>query len=300
MRYILTLLCLVVLPGFACKAAADMQKTLRVAGLMYQPVKWDKEANKKGLEKAIRQAKRQSADLVVTPEGALEGYVVNEVIRASGQKRRELTIRFNELAEPSDGPYIRHFQELCQELRVWLVLGLLEAADPNTYNTAILIRPDGAVAGKYRKTHFAQGYRTGQEKGDNPVGYSRGTEYPVFDVGSVRMGIMICFDRRVPQVAAQLVRNGADFIINPAYGMKGDCNRRFISARAGETNVPIVFVHPAQTVFSDAQGRIKLDLRPKADDARIAVVPLAVRSDSPPNRNAADTKPEGNQSRDGD
>ena len=275
-RDILLLVCLLLCPCFASEDAPRVGTTLRIASLMYQPVKWDKEANKHGLEKAIRAAKRQGAELVVTPEGALEGYVVNEVIRASGETRRERTGRFNDLAEPDDGPYVRHFQKLCKELSVWLVLGFLEADGPHTYNTAALIRPDGALAGKYRKTHFAQGYRNGNEKGDNPPGYRRGSAYPVFAVGGCRMGMMICFDRRVPEVAARLAKNGADFIINPAYGMMGDCNCEFLSARATETHVPIVFVHPAQTVVSDARGRIATDIRPKDDDARIAIVHLSV------------------------
>jgi N-carbamoylputrescine amidase len=274
----MALLRLAAVPGLTCGAAPGGRETLRIASLMYQPVKWDKQANQRGLEKAIREAKRQGAELVVTPEGALEGYVVNEVIRASGGTRRELTARFNDLAEPCDGPYIRHFQTLCRELGVWLVLGFLEADDPNTYNTAALIRPDGTLAGKYRKTHFAQGYSSGDQKGDNPPGYSRGSAYPVFDVNRSKMGIMICYDRREPTVAQRLVENHADFIVNPSYGMRGDCNREFISARARENGVPVVFVHPEQTVVSDAQGRITADLRPKEGDARIALVRLSVRT----------------------
>jgi len=249
---------------------------LRVASLMVQPVKWDKEANQERLEKAIRQAKRAGADLIVTPEGALEGYVVNEVIRATGEKRRELTERFNALPEPCDGPYIQHFRKLCEELKIYLVLGFLEAGAGKTYNAAILIRPDGTLAGKYRKTHFAQGYSHGDQKGDNPPGYLRGTTYPVFDIRGLKMGIMICYDRQKPVVAKSLVANGADFLINPAFGMMGDCNCRFLAARSKETHVPILFVHPDQTVYSDRQGEIKLDLRPKNDDPRMPIVPLEI------------------------
>jgi len=60
--------------------------------------------------------------------------------------------------------------------------------------------------------------------------------------------------------------------------MKGDCNREFVSARAKETEVPIVFVHPEQTVVSDAQGRIMTDIRPNNDDARIAIIRHCVRT----------------------
>jgi len=267
----------------ACMATCSCQTTgtgsqpktsLQVASLMYVPAKWDKDANRDRLDTMIRQAQAQGAELVVTPEGALEGYLVNEVRRATGDERAKLTERFNALAETCDGPHIRHFQRLCKELGVYLVLGFLEAAGTDTYNTAMLIAPDGSIAGKYRKTHFAQGYDNGLEKGDNPYGYTRGTTYPVFEVAGRKMGIMICYDRRVPKVAGNLVANGAQLIINPAYGMMGDCNARFISARIEENHVPILLVHPNQTVFGNEQGQIVEDIRPAGDDPRIAIVTI--------------------------
>ncbi len=249
---------------------------LRIASLMLEPIKWDKDANAKTLEQAIRDAQRQGAELVVTPEGALEGYVVNEVIRATGEKRRELTERFNALAEPCDGPYIRHFQKFCKELKVHLILGFLEADAGKTYNTALLIRPDGTIAGKYRKTHFAQGYSHGEKKGDNPPGYLRGTTYLVFEIHGHKMGIMICYDRQKPIVARNLVANGAEFIINPAFGMMGNCNCKFLTARSQETHVPILFVHPHQTVNSNKHGEITLDLRPKNNEPRVVIITVEI------------------------
>jgi len=277
----LFLACAMVHTGCASSKARPAQQPLRVASLMIKPVKWDKEANKLRLDAAIREAKRQGAELVVTPEGALEGYVVNEVIGATGADRQELTARFNALAEPLNGPYIRHFQQLSKELGIHLVLGFLEADGGNTYNTAVLIRPDGAIAGRYRKTHFAQGYRNGNVKGNNPPNYLRGTEYPTFLLGPHRIGMMICYDRQKPVVAKRLVDNGAQFIINPAFGMMGDCNREFLSARARENHIPILFVHPEQTVFSNAQGEIEMDLRPKADDSRLALISIEIGAKAP-------------------
>lgn len=259
---------------------AREQHRLRVASLMVKPVPWDKEANGELFEAAIREAATQGAELIVTPEGALDGYVVNEVIHAKGAERRELTERFNALAEPCNGPCIRKFQRLCKELGVHLVLGFLEAEDANTYNTAILIRPDGTIAGRYRKTHFAQGYGNGPNEGDNPPGYLRGTEYPVFAIGGYSIGIMICYDRREPVVARRLVQNGAEFIVNPSYGMVGDCNADFLSARSRETGVPILFVHPAQTVYSSERGEVCTDLRPRGDAARIAVISVEIPRNS--------------------
>ena len=258
----------------ACYGETASEASLKVASLMYRPAKWDKDANQKALDAAIRKAKAAGAQLIVTPEGALEGYMVNDVRKETGRRRTELTERFNRVAEPIDGPHVRHFQKLCKELGVYLVLGLLEADGDKTFNTAVLIGPAGNVVGKYRKTHFAQGYKTGTKKKYNPPGYTRGTDYPVFDVEGRKMGIMICFDRRVPKVAEQLAKNGASFIVNPAYGMKGDVNRRFISSRAKENKVPVLFVHPDQTILATPDGTIEVDERPKKDDPRMRIVTI--------------------------
>ncbi len=271
---IMLLICVCLCSCRTTEPKAKTKSSLRVASLMYLPTKWDKDANRDRLDAIIRQAKAQGAELIVTPEGALEGYLVNEVRNATGDERAELTERFNAIAEPCDGPYIQHFQTLCKELEVYLVLGFLEAEGTNTYNAAILIAPDGTMAGKYRKTHFAQGYINGLEKKNNPYGYTRGTTYPVFEIQGRKMGIMICYDRRVPKVSANLVANGAQFIINPAYGMMGDCNCRFISARIEENHVPILLVHPNQTVYGNEQGEIVEDIRPALDDPRIAIVTI--------------------------
>ena len=275
LRFILFVLLAIGLCTTAVAADASAGTSpLKVAGLMYRPVKWDKDANTSKLETAIRQAKKDGARLIVTPEGALEGYLVNDVRKATGKRRQKLTERFNQIAEPIDGPHIRQFQKLCKELHVFLVLGFLEKDGEKTYNTAVLLGPEGAIVGKYRKTHFAQGYEMGEKKGDNPAGYTRGTEYPVFEVAGHKLGIMICYDRRVPKVAKRLAENGADLIVNPAYGMMGDCNRDFIASRAKENRVPVLFVHPNQAILATADGKIEVDARPEKDDSRACHVEI--------------------------
>lgn len=278
-RMLAVLVCLLCLASAARADARANARTLRVASLMYTPVKWDKDANLRALDRRIRQAAAAGAELVVTPEGALDGYVVNEVIYTSGEKKLRLARRFDRLAEPITGKYVAHFQKLSRELRIWLVFCFLEARDGKTCNTAILIGPGGKIAGAYHKTHFAQGYSTGVKYKDNPVGYTRGAQYPVFQMDDLRLGVMICYDRRVPAVARRLADAGAELIVNPSYGVRGDFNRRQISARASENHLPVVFVHPRQTVVSDASGHITADLRPARDAQTVLdiAVPRRVR-----------------------
>lgn len=225
--------------------------TIRVASLSIVPEKWAKAANAKKVERMIYQAAGEGADLVITPEGVLEGYVVNEVIREKDPaKRAQLTQKFMQVAEPIDGPFIQQFRALADELDVYLVLGFLEADGAKTYNAAALFSPQGELVGKYRKTHFAQGYRV------NPPGYTPGNDYPVFDIGRLRLGIMICFDRQPPEPARHLTLGGADLIACPSYGGWGEWNTRLMQVRAYENQVYVVFTHPEQSLMIDRDGEL--------------------------------------------
>jgi len=230
---------------------SNVPTTVRVASLSIFPRKWDKKANSEKIERMVRQAAEKGAQFVITPEGVLEGYVVNEVIHEKDpQKKAELTERFRRLAEPMDGEYIRRFAKLADELNIHLVLGFLEAEGKNTYNSAVLFGPDGKVVGKYRKTHFAQGYKV------NPPGYMPGDDYPVFDVGTMKVGMMICFDRQPPEPARELALGGADLIAVPSYGGWGDWNTRLLQVRAYENQVYFIFTHPQQSLIINRDGKL--------------------------------------------
>lgn len=235
---------------------AENRTSLKVASLSIFPEKWNKEANADKIGAMVRKAAQQKAELVITPEGVLEGYVVNEVIRAeSGEEKEKLTKRFLEVAEPMDGPYIKQFSQLADELDIYLILGFLELEGDKTYNTAALLNQEGKVEGKYRKTHFHQGYKV------NPPGYTPGNSYPVFEIASIKTGMMICFDRQLPEPARQLRLNGADLIICPAYGGWGDWNTRLMQVRAYENQVSLIFTHPEQSLIINRDGDLLKECR---------------------------------------
>jgi len=244
-----------VVSAAACLFGAAPEKNaprrLRVASVGLMPTKWDKEANAAKIERMVREAARQGAQLVVTPEGSLDGYVENEVIREKDAARKAALIqRFNDLAEPADGKYVQRFRKLADELNIHLVVGLLERDGERLFNSAILIGPKGDVLGKYRKTHFHQGYDV------NPPRYGPGDEYPVFDVGPAKVGIMICFDRQLLEPARLLTLGGANVILCPSYGGSGDWNTRLMQVRAYENEVYVVFTHPTHHFMTDPDGKL--------------------------------------------
>lgn len=234
-------------------AAGDTEappKMLRVASISFVPKKWDKDANTIHIEKLVTEAAKHDARLIVTPEGALDGYVVNDVIAAQGpEEKARFTQRFQQLAEPLNGPSITRIAKLADRLNVHVILGVLLRHDDNTtFNSSVLLNPHGDVAGVYHKTHFHQGYDV------NPAGYTAGDEYPVFDLGPLKMGMMICFDRQLPEPTRLLTLGGANLVVCPAYGGTGDWNTRLMQVRAYENEVYVIFTHPRQSLIIAPDG----------------------------------------------
>lgn len=227
---------------------------VRIASAAIIPKKWDKATNWDRVEKAVREASQEGdADVIVTPEGVLEGYVINEVNETT-ENKQEIVKKFKALAEPLDGIYIQKASALCKELGIYLVFGFLEMQGDQTLNSVILIDPDGDIIGKYSKTHFAQGYTI------NPTCYVAGDEYPVFDTPFGKVGMIICYDRQLPEPARIMALNGAQVLFVPAYGSYTDeagWNTVLMRTRAYENNFPVVFCNPFQSLLIDEDGDLR-------------------------------------------
>jgi len=109
--------------------------------------------------------------------------------------------------------------ETYSRLAPWAVKGncyilagsIVEKGEDNFYNTALLIGPDGLLAGTYRKIHL-YGYQQSQEKvlltaGEEPVLVK--TKYGTW-------GLSICYDLRFPELFRKMADEGVDVIFNIA------------------------------------------------------------------------------------
>src|SRR5262249_39111928 len=143
----------------------------------------------------IEQAAKQKADLVVLPE-TLTYY-------RSGRSPAEV-------AEPVPGPSTEYFGQLAKEHDLYIVAGLYERAGHLVYNVAVLLGPDGKVAGKYRKVTLPTG--------EVDLGVAPGSNYPVFDTRFGKLGMMVCYDGFFPEVARELTNRGAEVIAWPVWG----------------------------------------------------------------------------------
>lgn len=217
----------------------ENRRVLRVAGLAVQKREFDCEANIRELEELVKRAADNGAQILVTPEGFLEGYIV---------QTEGLTVeQYAGVAqEIPGGYYYERIAEIARKDSVYLAAGMAEKENGLFYNTCALIGPDGKLIGKYRKSHTLD---------DEPLN-TLGDEFQVFDTELGKIGIMICYDRQLPETARLLTLHGADIILNPAAGSYGEMNTMMMRVRAYENGIPIVFSHFAECLIIDKQGNL--------------------------------------------
>jgi len=220
--------------------APSRPRTVRVAGIVLKWLRGDKEANYQRLEPLVREAARRDAQIVVTTECFLDGYAIAD-------KSIPLAT-YRALGEPiPGGKYFRKLAALADELNIHLVAGMLEADGDARCNTAALIGPDGKLLGKYRKQFLEH----------EAVRNTPGDKSPAFATPHGRVGILICADRRRPDLVRRFIANGADFLLCVSGGMFGSKkNDPILQARSRENRVHIVFVHPAEFLVTGPNGDI--------------------------------------------
>ncbi|MHC4628418.1 MAG: carbon-nitrogen hydrolase family protein [Planctomycetota bacterium] len=115
-----------------------------------------------------------------------------------------------DVAEPIPGESTDYLGRLAKEHRLYIATSINERYGHLIYNTAVLLSPEGKLVGKYRKVCLARDEYRG--------GTAPGQEFPVFDTEIGRIGMMICFDVHMPEVARGLAANGAEIIAMPIMG----------------------------------------------------------------------------------
>jgi len=156
------------------------------------------------LEKAlwrIRDAAGRGAQVVCLPE----------LFRFQYFCRRE-EARLFDLAESVPGPSTSALGALARELRISILASLFERRAPGLYhNTAVLIGPDGALAGLYRKMHIP----------DDPLYFEKFYFTPgdlgfrAFDTPYGRLAPLVCWDQWYPEAARVAALDGALLLVYP-------------------------------------------------------------------------------------
>lgn len=225
------------------------QQTFRAAAVQTLARLGDIDYNLELVARYTREAALQGAQLVVFPECMNTGYLFDSPEHA------------RKLAEPVDGAYVQGLAKLCRTYGLFIASGMTEW-DPEReriFNSGVLLDRNGQLIGHYHKqflaTHDQNWFAFGV----------RGC--PVVETELGRIGLMICFDGRIPEIARCLALQGAEVIVDMANFFAMDQAEMFVPARAYENGVWIVastkagyersIYYPGGSMIVDPGGRVR-------------------------------------------
>jgi predicted amidohydrolase len=113
----------------------------------------------------------------------------------------------SDYAESDEGPLCARLCDLARSHRMGIVAPVHEMCSGRLRNAAWVISPRGVLVGHYHKVH--------PTRGEMRKGVVAGDEWPVFEIDSVRVGVMICHDNSFPESARCLALAGAELICWP-------------------------------------------------------------------------------------
>jgi predicted amidohydrolase len=178
--------------------------TLRAA-LIQTRTPASQEAALAQIEPLIRQAAKDGAQLILTPEG-------------SNLLQRDRAKMLPVLKALDDDPFVQGVRALARELKVWVLIGsaLVARGADKAANRAVLIDDSGAVVTTYDKLHmFDVDLPNGDRYRESSL-YEPGEDARIVQTPWGKLGLTICYDMRFPQLYRALAKAGADIIAVPA------------------------------------------------------------------------------------
>jgi predicted amidohydrolase len=175
------------------------------AGLVQMRTGRDVTANVQAAGALIRDAARQGAQYVQTPE-------------ITTLMETERTRLFSAIAPEADNPAVAAFAELARELALWLHIGSMPIllASGRIANRSLLFAPDGAIAARFDKIHMFDVALPNGEVYRESKNYEPGEEAVLAALPWGTLGMTVCYDLRFPHLYRTLAKAGADFLAIPS------------------------------------------------------------------------------------
>ena len=157
--------------------------------------------------------------------------------------------------------------------RVTLVAGVNEIATPLRRNVALVVAPDGTVAGRYLKRHHIPGIEAGYLDGDGPL---------VVPATAPPWGVAICKDLDFPALGREYAGRGSGLLLVPAWDFVSDAwlHDRMAAMRGIESGFALArTAKQGLLTVRDARGRLVAVTRSDAAPMTLLATSVEVRHD---------------------
>lgn len=168
---------------------------MRVACSQFSPQLFEVGINCAHILSSIEIAAQEGVELIVFPECALTGYVIQTADDLGRLDAAEIAAALQRVAHAA------------QKWGIHVVLGTLEKLEGSWVNSCYLIDQNGTLT-RQLKNHLPQ------IGADRFVQEGRAAA-KIFQVGAFKVGIMICYEARFPEIARSLALEGADILLHP-------------------------------------------------------------------------------------
>ena len=175
---------------------------IKIAAIQMSTVA-DKMENVRTVKTYLEKIKDENPDFVILPEMFCCPYQ---------------TETFPIYAEKEGGPVWQQLSGYAKQYGIYLIGGSMpeKDAEGNVYNTSYIFDREGKQIGKHRKVHlFDIDVKGGQTFKESDT-LTAGDSDTVFDTEFGKIGVMLCFDIRFPELSRMMVNDGAKVIFVPA------------------------------------------------------------------------------------
>ena len=220
----------------------------------------NKEINLKKIVNYISKAAQNKAALVAFPEFMM--FYTN-----SSQTPKQLA----SLAETIKDNFVNTIAETAKQNHIQVIGSFYEKSTKKdrVFDTSFVINKSGKVISTYRKIHLydALGFR----ESDKMISGSKITKPVKTSIGKV--GMMICYDLRFPEMSRSLATSGSEVLVVPSAWVKGDMKEEhwltINKTRAIENGCYVIApdqvgnIYCGRSVVVDPYGKILLDMKKK-------------------------------------
>lgn len=171
---------------------------VNVLSIQFQPKIGKKDFNLQKAKSIIENNKHLNPDLIVLPEFFNTGISLPA---------------FKKLAEPVEkNETVAFFKDVARDLKSYLLVGsIMELENGKLYNTSRLLDRKGDELAMYRKVHLFDSFG-----GEEHLYCKPGDRYVTVDTDFGKVGLSVCFDIRFSLQHVELVKQGAEIILETA------------------------------------------------------------------------------------